>query len=278
MYRRVRKNFVNESAAACILQSVNLCYLMDQHIFICTRFLESQDPMASRLERLVSIDAYIRSAHYPSVQKLCEMFEVQPRTIYQDLRELREMFDLDIRYDRERNGYFNADPSKQLPQLAMTYEEALLITLAVEMLAASFGPSFKGALTRTSEMLRANDDDRFAWLRDLIPLETPGNCEVKCSVLIAVLKAAMSGNRTKMILMEGLALKHFTAMPVKVLYSEGHWRLVSREIDAGNAKNGRQSNGLLEPFGNGHFTTPLCMVTDVELSAEEKKKRPAKRT
>lgn len=86
--------------------------------------------MASRLERLVKIDAYIRLGTYPSVERLSELFEVKPRTIFQDLRELKEMFGLDIRFEHTRNGYYNANPRKTLPPLAISYEEALLLSLS----------------------------------------------------------------------------------------------------------------------------------------------------
>lgn len=226
--------------------------------------------MASRLERLVSIDAYIRSGRYPSVPKLCRMFEVQPRTIYQDLRELREMFDLDIRYDRQRNGYYNATPSKQLPPLAMTYEEALLITLAIEMLASSFGPSFRGALTRASEMVSANDDDRFSWVRNMVPLESRANCEVRCSVLISVLQAAIKGQRATLLLAEGESKQKIVASPTRVVYQAGHWHLICR---GNNNSNGNEANDDddADPISNldsGEFATPLCLVTEVEVEVK----------
>jgi predicted DNA-binding transcriptional regulator YafY len=214
--------------------------------------------MASRLERLVSIDAYIRAGHYPSVRKLCETFEVQQRTMYADLRELREMFGLDIQFDRQRNGYYNADPSKQLPPLAMTYEEALLITLAIEMLASSFGPSFRGALTRASEMVKANDDDRFSWVRDFVTLEDRANCEVKCSVLVGVLRAAIKRQKATLVLgdTEG-ANETVIAQPLKVFYSGGHWHVVATT----------DHNGDGGP--DGKLQKPLCEISDVQIVAEE---------
>jgi predicted DNA-binding transcriptional regulator YafY len=201
--------------------------------------------MASRLERLVSLDAYIRNGSYPSVQKLCQLFEVRSRTIYSDLRELREMFGLDIRYDRERNGYFNADPSKTLPPLAVSYEEALLMTIAIEVLSASFGPSFHGALARVSEMLRSSDDQSFSWIRDFVQLEDRANCEVKCSVLTAVARAAL----TK----QPATLTIITVVPEKVLYEDGHWYLHSRSTKS-------KSGELIE--------TKLCSVTEVQLQTD----------
>jgi predicted DNA-binding transcriptional regulator YafY len=224
--------------------------------------------MASRLERLVSIDAYIRAGNYPSVQKLCEMFEVQPRTIYQDLRELREMFGLDIQFDRQRNGYYNAEPAKQLPPLAMTYEEALLITLAIEMLASTFGPSFRGALARAAEMVRESDDERFSWVRDVVSLEDKASCEVRCSVLVGILQAALKQRKATLIITEAEEPKKLLVLPKKVLYEDGHWHLVASP-DGASANGDGDGDGHED--GGGQFVTRLCVVSDVQIAAEEKK-------
>ena len=76
--------------------------------------------MPTRLERLVAIRHEIDSGRYPDVQKLCEMFEIQPRTLHQDLRMMREMMGMKIKHDRFRNGYYNEDPSKKLPTFDLT--------------------------------------------------------------------------------------------------------------------------------------------------------------
>jgi predicted DNA-binding transcriptional regulator YafY len=114
--------------------------------------------MASRLERLISLDAYIRSGVCPGIEQLCRIFEVQPRTVYQDLRELKERFALDIRFDRDRNGYYNADPSKRLPAMMMTEDEVVLLSVAAEMLCHFGGPSFRGSLASALDTIA---EDKF---------------------------------------------------------------------------------------------------------------------
>jgi predicted DNA-binding transcriptional regulator YafY len=69
----------------------------------------------TRLERLVAIEERISNQKYPSMRALCQAFSVKPRTIYADIRLLRERFGIDIRFDRFRNGYFNASPGKRIP-------------------------------------------------------------------------------------------------------------------------------------------------------------------
>ena len=46
--------------------------------------------MATRLERLVAMDDMIRRGRYPDKQILCEMFEVKERTVFEDIRYLKE--------------------------------------------------------------------------------------------------------------------------------------------------------------------------------------------
>jgi len=110
--------------------------------------------MSTRLDRLLALERQIRSGGYPSIEVLCELFEVQPRTIYQDLKELREKFGLDIRFDRDKNGYFNADPDKSLPMATITREEMMLVIIAQEMLCEYGGPSFRGLLSNALDKIK----------------------------------------------------------------------------------------------------------------------------
>jgi predicted DNA-binding transcriptional regulator YafY len=71
--------------------------------------------MPTRLERLVCIKQEIDRGGYPDVQKLCAMFEIQPRTLHEDIRMMREMMGLEIRHDKFHNGYVNANPTKRPP-------------------------------------------------------------------------------------------------------------------------------------------------------------------
>lgn len=214
--------------------------------------------MASRLERLLSIDTYIRAGNYPSVQKLAELFEVQARTIYQDLRELRELFGLDIQFDRQRNGYFNSDPTKELPQLAMTSDEGVLVTLAIELLAAQFGPSFRGALSRTLDTVKRTDAERFSWLRSVIDIENRANCEVSCTVLLGLFRSAKSKQRIALTLDNGGAIR-LLDHPINVQYSAGHWVLVGND---GQSATDEPSELVSEPVS-------LCSVKFLHVVNED---------
>ena len=95
--------------------------------------------MTSRLERLLEIEETIRTGCYPSLESLCQQFSVKPSTIYDDIRILRERLGLKIQFDRNRNGYFNADPSKRLPEFELTKSDMVLIVAALNLLSNWFG-------------------------------------------------------------------------------------------------------------------------------------------
>lgn len=102
--------------------------------------------MSARLERLVQMQDMIQRGRYPNVPQLCEMFEIKERTVYEDIRQLRERLHMDIAFDKFRNGYFNRTPNKQLPQFELSHGELFAITLGKEMLEGYSGTVFEPVL------------------------------------------------------------------------------------------------------------------------------------
>jgi len=100
----------------------------------------------TRLERLVAIEERISNNQYPNMRALCQAFNVKPRTIYADIRLLRERFGIDIRFDRFRNGYYNANPGKRIPIGDLVENDYLLMIAGCAILGASFGNRMKSAL------------------------------------------------------------------------------------------------------------------------------------
>jgi predicted DNA-binding transcriptional regulator YafY len=100
----------------------------------------------TRLERLVAIEERISNQKYPSMRALCQAFSVKPRTIYADIRLLRERFGIDIRFDRFRNGYFNASPGKRIPIGDLVEDDYLLLMIGCALLRSSFGTKMEGTL------------------------------------------------------------------------------------------------------------------------------------
>lgn len=88
----------------------------------------------SQLERLIAIDRELRKGYFPTVHILCEMFEVKPRTIYDDIKKLRDSLGIDVTYDYFRKGYYNANPAKTLPMFDLTETELSMLALGTKML------------------------------------------------------------------------------------------------------------------------------------------------
>lgn len=114
----------------------------------------------SRLERLVAMEDEIRRGRYPNVEKFCDMFEVKPRTVYADIRELKDRVGLEIAFDRFKNGYYNKDPKKQLPQFELTEGEVFALTLGKEMLTQYSGTAFEPILKSAFEKIHGRLPDR----------------------------------------------------------------------------------------------------------------------
>jgi predicted DNA-binding transcriptional regulator YafY len=105
--------------------------------------------MRTRLERLLGIEDEIGAGRYPSLEKLCQIFSVKQRTVYEDIRILRERLGLDIQFDRVRNGYFNATPKHRLPAFDLSIEEFSFLILGGELLCSSMGAAFKPIVQHT---------------------------------------------------------------------------------------------------------------------------------
>ncbi|MBZ0185856.1 MAG: WYL domain-containing protein [Candidatus Obscuribacterales bacterium] len=114
----------------------------------------------SRLERLIAMEEEIRRGRYPNVDTFCRMFEIQPRTVYADIRELKERLGLEIEFDRFRNGYFNKDLKKQLPQFELSDGEVFALTVGKEMLSQYTGTAFEPILKAALEKISLRLPDR----------------------------------------------------------------------------------------------------------------------
>ena len=109
--------------------------------------------MPTRSERLIVMANEINGQRYPTVDHFCREFEVQPRTVYEDIRILKESMGLDVKYDRFNNGYFNANPAKKLPAFELTDGELFALLLGKEMLSQYTGTAFEQPLRTAIEKI-----------------------------------------------------------------------------------------------------------------------------
>ncbi|WP_298821571.1 helix-turn-helix transcriptional regulator [Chloroflexus sp.] len=100
----------------------------------------------SRLERLIQIDAMVRSGAYPTVADFCRRFEVKERTIYEDLSYLRDRVHAPLAYSRSKRGYYYRDPSWVLPVLQVSKGELIAFLFSIELSKRYLGSSFAAPL------------------------------------------------------------------------------------------------------------------------------------
>jgi predicted DNA-binding transcriptional regulator YafY len=109
--------------------------------------------MSVRLERMIALDAAIRSGVLPDVRTLMDRFEVSERTVRADLAFLRERLNAPLHYDRGRGGYHYTDPTWTLPTMLMSEGELIAFFLSVELARRYLGSSFETPLRKTIERL-----------------------------------------------------------------------------------------------------------------------------
>lgn len=99
--------------------------------------------MSTKLERVVGIIAEINRGSYPTVASLCDKFEIAQRTLHDDLRFIKDRLQIEILFDKSRQGYYNSTPGKTLPLFDLSPDEFLAIQLGTAMLLEHSGPVFR---------------------------------------------------------------------------------------------------------------------------------------
>lgn len=102
--------------------------------------------MSSKLNRIVQMDAMIRSGGYPGVAAFRERFEVSERTVYDDIAYFKATLRAPLQYSRSRGGYYYADATWTLPSVIATEGELLAFFLSAELAQRYLGTSFEAPL------------------------------------------------------------------------------------------------------------------------------------
>ncbi|BDI34134.1 DNA-binding protein [Capsulimonas corticalis] len=85
----------------------------------------------SQPERLQWIDAAIRAEQFPNVKVVQQRFEVSRRTVFGDIRYLRDRMNAPIVHDRVRGGWTYTSTSFVFPTLLITTQEAGALSRAL---------------------------------------------------------------------------------------------------------------------------------------------------
>ncbi|MBX9685701.1 MAG: hypothetical protein K2X27_03305, partial [Candidatus Obscuribacterales bacterium] len=107
--------------------------------------------MSSRLHRLIRLVRIVRGKSYPDVKDLCRILEIKERTLFGDLRELKDDLGVEIRYDRCRRGYILENHDGSLSFTSLTEETAFLLLAAFDLLDCSGGEGLASPLREAFE-------------------------------------------------------------------------------------------------------------------------------
>jgi predicted DNA-binding transcriptional regulator YafY len=125
------------------------------------RILHSKGaPMSVRLERLLAMEAAVRSGSYPTVTAFMRRFEVSERTVRGDLAFMRDRLNAPLEHDRGRGGYYYTDPTWVLPTMLATEGELLAFFLSVELTRRYLGTTFEAPLRKAAAALALSLPDK----------------------------------------------------------------------------------------------------------------------
>ena len=93
-------------------------------------------------------------------------FEIKERTVYDDIRFIKERLLIEVLYDSTRMGYYNSTPDRKLPQFDLTEEELSALMLGKDMLVEHSGTIFKNQLEQALAKIASRLADK-----EQIPLE-----------------------------------------------------------------------------------------------------------
>jgi predicted DNA-binding transcriptional regulator YafY len=112
--------------------------------------------MTRHLERLLNLDALLRTEQRQTASTLAEALEVSERTVRSDLALLRDRHHAPIEFSRQ-HGYHYTDLAWRLPSISLSKGELFALTLGARMLEAYAGSAYsqelRSAISRLAERL-----------------------------------------------------------------------------------------------------------------------------
>jgi len=197
--------------------------------------------MKSRLERLLRIAEELRRGSYPSLERLCAMFEVKPRTIYGDLKELKERAGLTIHFSRSYNGYVINDPTTRLPAFDLSEGEMVALLAAANLLSATAGSAYeqvlRSAIDKIMDRLAHPVRDNVTRLRAVMNFEQEQAALWSWTLFLNLVTAATTRKRVELSLSGATAATSPYTVEAHLLVCRGDgWHLQCIEAEAAQEK------------------------------------------
>jgi predicted DNA-binding transcriptional regulator YafY len=229
--------------------------------------------MSSTLNRIVQMDALIRSNSYPGVAALAARFEVTERTIYNDIDYFKSTLQAPIKYSRSRGGYYYTDATWLLPSVIATEGELLAFFLGAEVARRYLGTSFEEPLRTAIAKLSRNLPEKLQVdLNQLTQHYTfqPGATANTDPLLLVALSEAITAHQP-------VEMTYFTASrgernvrviePYHLYNVRGDWQVIAFDHLRGQFRNFAVSNiEAWEVLQDEHFTRDAAFSPDAYLA------------
>lgn len=104
-------------------------------------------------ERILKIDQLIRAHQYPNPEKIAEHFEVSIRTVYGDLRYLRDQLNAPIAFDTVHGGWAYTEPNFALPTVFLSEGDMLAVFIGIEVAERYAGTPYESMLKNSLDKI-----------------------------------------------------------------------------------------------------------------------------
>jgi predicted DNA-binding transcriptional regulator YafY len=155
-----------------------------------------------QLERIMKIDAQIRAGLYPNAAKIAQEMEVSKRVIFQDKKFMLERLGAPIQLDRERGGWYYANPTWALPSMFVSEGELMAFFLSIEVAQRYLGTGFEAPLRAAINRLAVSLGDQvqisLEELREHYTFAAPATPNVNAQLLTEMNKAIQQQFQVRM--------------------------------------------------------------------------------
>jgi predicted DNA-binding transcriptional regulator YafY len=104
--------------------------------------------MSCRLHRLLKMIGLLKQQLYPGIEQLCQLLDVRPRTVFADIKELKEVLGVKVEFDRVRRGYYLEGIDWDICFWGLDAETALWLLIGCELVGAACGKESSAKLTQ----------------------------------------------------------------------------------------------------------------------------------
>ncbi len=182
----------------------------------------------NRIDRLFGILTLLQSKKYVTGEKIAEKFHISVRSVYRDVKALREQ-GIPVSFEPYRgyfivNGYF-------LQPVSFSTEEANALLLMESIVSGfadrSIQQHYSTALTKVKSVLRSSQKDSIELLANSIRFQAPP-CFIQHFEYLASIQQAISGRRVVEIEYTNLQkeVSKRKAEPIGLVFYAFNWHLI----------------------------------------------------